>query len=219
VKRAQGVLQQMKVFSFDQVLALLNCSIRTGRSQLKQWGIYRSYNHNGRYYAMPCVPCFDEHGLWRCHNIYFSRYGNLKKTIVRLVNDSPSGLTGKQLGHLLGLSPQSFLHHFRDAPGICREKHGGLYVYFSDRPVTRTAQVQQRLQVERLPAPSLSDTDAVMILVAILKHHDSAIEDIMAVPEIQEQKWPADVIREFLHRHGLLKKLRLHGIETAHEMY
>lgn len=207
VKSAQSVLQRMKVFSFDQVLGLLSCSIRSGRSQLKQWGTYRSYNQNGRYYAMPCVPRFDEHGLWRCHDIYFSRHGNLKKTIVHLVSDSPSGLTGKQIGDFLGLSPRSFLHHFRDAPGLCRRKHGGVYVYFSDNPTRYTTQEQNRLQIERLAEPCLCDTDAVMILVAMLKHHGGNIEAIMAMPEIRARKFSAGVIREFLNRHGLLKKL------------
>ncbi len=207
VKNAHRVLQRMKVFSFDHVLGLLSCSIRSGRSQLTQWGTYRSYNHNGKYYAMPCVPRFDEHGLWRCHDVYFSVHGTLQKTIVHLVSESPSGLTGKQIGDVLGLSPRSFLHHFRDAPGLCRRKYDGVYVYFSDTPGRHTAQEQNRVQIERLAKPELCDTDAVLILVAMLKAHGGSIEAIMTMPEIRARKFSAGLIREFLNCHGLLKKL------------
>jgi len=206
VKSAHDVLQRMKVFSFDQVLALLKCSIRSGRSQLTQWGTYSSYNHNGRYYAMPCVPHFDEHGLWRCHGIYFSRHGTLKKTIVHVVNESPSGLTGKQLGDLLGLSPHWFLHHFRDVPEICRRKHGGVYAYFSGDSTRYAAQERNRVERERLAEPCLCDTDAVMLLVAMLKHRGGDIDTIMALPEIRARTCSAGAIREFMNRHGLLKK-------------
>ena len=124
-----------------------------------------------------------------------------------MVSESPSGLTGKQIGDVLGLSPRSFLHHFRDAPGLCRRKYGGVYVYFSDNPGSYTTQEQNRVQIERLAEPDLCDTDAVMILVAMLKQHGGTIEAIMAMPEIRARKFSAGVIREFLNRHGLLKKL------------
>jgi len=209
LKSAQEALTLMKVFSFDQVLVLLNCSIRSGRLRMKQWGTYTSFNQNGRYYTMPSVPRFDEKGLWYYKDIYFSKHGNLKNTVVNLVNDSSSGLTGNEIGDLVRLSPRSFLHHFRDAPGICREKHGGVYVYFSDNPDKYKYQVQNRLKADILTEQSISDTDAVTILAAIIKHHGITIEDIMALPEIKARKFSVFAIREFLNRHNLLKKLRL----------
>ncbi len=124
IDKVRLVLSQYKVFTFNKLLMLLNCSVRTGRLKVKQWGVYSSYNQNGLYYAMPTIPEFDENGLWVFQNIYFSKHGNLKKTVVHLVERLSSGLTGKQIGDIVNLSPRSFMHHFRNVPGIKREKLG-----------------------------------------------------------------------------------------------
>ncbi len=132
LKSVFDLLEDMKVFTLERLVSSLGCSIPTARLKLKQWRAHTSYNQNGRYYAMPTVPRFDNNGLWHYEDIYFSRYGNLKSTIVQLVERSPSGLAGKEIGALVRLDPRSFLHHFRNAGGIQREKADGVYVYFSD---------------------------------------------------------------------------------------
>ena len=144
LKNVFNLLEDIKVFTLERLVSSLSCSIPTARLKLKQWGAYTSYNQNGRYYAVPTVPRFDNKGLWHYENIYFSRYGNLKTTIVQLVGRSPSGLTGKEIGALVRLDPRSFLHHFRNAGGIQREKTEGVYVYFSDNPVTYKQQRKSR---------------------------------------------------------------------------
>ena len=97
----------------------------TAQAKLKLWKTYTSYTQNGKYYTLPEIPQFDIHGIWQFKKVAFSKHGNLKKTIIKLVASSSAGLTGKQLCELLGLSPQSFLHHFCDCPGIWRKKHAG----------------------------------------------------------------------------------------------
>ena len=57
------------------------------------------------FYQVYTVPRFDNNGLWHYKDIYFSRYGNLKNTIVQLVGSSSSGLTGKEIGALVRLDP------------------------------------------------------------------------------------------------------------------
>ena len=120
IKAAWLHLEEVKVFSIGELASVLTCSIPNARLKLKQWQAYTSYNQNGKYYALPQIPQFNHHGLWRYKDIAFSQYGTLKKTIIHLVTTSPAGLSGKQLGEFLGLSPQSFLHHFRRCPGIYR---------------------------------------------------------------------------------------------------
>jgi hypothetical protein len=206
ISDAQLVLKRKKVFTFEELLALLGCSVRSGRVKLKQWRTYNSYNHNGRYYALPTVPRFDGNGLWHFGNIYFSKYGNLRDTVVYLINDSPSGLTGKHLGDTLGLAPGSFLHHFRETPGIRREKHGGVYVYFSDQEDRYARQVQQRASSAAMARSSISEANAITILVALIKHHRITLDDILALPEINNTGLSPLAIRHFLEQHGLVKK-------------
>jgi len=147
IKTALVHLEKLKIFTIGDLTSTLKCSTPNARVKLKQWRTYTSYNQNGRYYTLPQVPQFDHHGLWVCDNAAFSRYGNLKKTIVHLVTSAPAGLTGKQLGNFLGLSPQSFMHHFRKCPGLYREKHNGVYVYFSDETSVYERQAEERLSI------------------------------------------------------------------------
>ena len=206
LKNVFSLLEDIKIFTLERLVLSLSCSIPTARLKLKQWGAYTSYNQNGRYYAVPTVPRFDNKGLWHYENIYFSRYGNLKTTIVQLVGRSPSGLTGKEIGALVRLDPRSFLHHFRNAGGIQREKPKGVYVYFSDNPVTYKQQRKSRSKLAHPAGEVFSEVDAVVILSALIKHHGICLEEIMALPEIRMHKISSAAIRDFLEHNGLVKK-------------
>ena len=206
LKSVFNFLEDIKVFTLDQLMISLSCSMPTARLKLRHWQAYTSYNQNGRYYALPAVPCFDENGLWFHKNIFFSKYGNLRNTVVHLINNSPLGLTGNEIGKLVNLSPRSFLHHFRDVAGIQRQKVEGIYAYYSDDPSIYKTQVQNRSRVVVSAGERLSDADAVIILAALIKQHGLCVEDIMELPEVRRRNLPRTVIGEFFDRHGLLKK-------------
>ncbi|MFZ2630458.1 MAG: hypothetical protein WA081_04295 [Desulfosalsimonadaceae bacterium] len=208
IKVAWQHLEKIKVFNIGELASVLTCSIPNARLNLKQWRTYTSYNQNGKYYTLPEIPDFNHHGLWRYKNVAFSKHGNLKKTIIHLVSVSPAGLSGRELGELLGLSPQSFLHHFRECPGIHREKHDGVFVYFSDNDEVHEKQVRQRSSlIRRSTIVTISDSEAVMILVTIIRHHGIAVEDILTLPEIKKSKMKSVNIQGFMEYHGLLKKM------------
>lgn len=205
---ARSTIKTEKIFTLKRLVAILECSSRTAQSKLKLWKTFTSYNQNGKYYTLPETPDFDVHGLWRFKNVAFSKHGNLKKTIVRLVSSSPAGLTGRQLGEILGLSPQSFVHHLRHYLGIIREKHDGVFVYFSDDSLEYKKQIEQRETViSKTPVVTISDPEAVMILVAIIKHHGISMEEILTLPEIRKSKMDRDAVQGFLEIHGLVKKI------------
>ncbi|NQU65264.1 MAG: hypothetical protein HQ517_13415 [SAR324 cluster bacterium] len=199
-------LKRKRVFTLEQLVSYLECSVPTARLRLKKWKTYTSYNQNGRYYSLKTVPRFDENGLWHYEHVFFSKSGNLKKTLVYLVQKSPSGLTGKEIGDLVGLPPRSFLHHFRNTAGIFREKMEGLYIYFSDDPGRYKRQSGNRSNLIVYQDELFSDADAVIILTALIRHHGISLEEIMALPEIRAQKFSSFVINDFLSRHDLLKK-------------
>jgi hypothetical protein len=155
---------------------------------------------------MPRVPRFDENGLWHYKKVSFSKYGNLKNTIVHLINASPSGLTGNEIGNLVRLRSRSFLHHFRNVAGIHREKAGRVYVYYSDDADKYREQIRSRSEGLISAGDLLSDADAIVVLTALIKHHGISVDDIMQLPEVHERGLSAVVIRDFLDRHDLLKK-------------
>ena len=206
IGKARSKLTRQKIFTFDQLLTLLNCSVRYGRLKLKEWRTFSSYNKNGRYYTVPSVPFFDENGLWRHDGILFSKHRNLINTIIFLVNRSSSGLTGLQMSEFLGIPARSFLHHFRNTPGLQREKHGGVYVYFSQKQEVYKRQIQNRLSFIGSAVPSISQIDAVILLVALIKRKDISMEELMELPEVNERGLSADAIHTFLLHYGLQKK-------------
>ncbi len=208
IKTALKHLEKSKIFTVGQLSSALKCSIPSARLKLKQWRTFTSYNQNGRYYTLPQIPRFDHYGLWHHKHVSFSKHGNLGKTIAHLVASATAGLSGKQLGELLGLPPQSFLHHFRNCPGICREKHNGVFVYFSDKISVYEKQVRNRqsLFVPRA-IDRISDSEAIMILVAVIRHHLVTAEEILALPEMKKNKMKLAAIQNFFEEHGLGKKI------------
>jgi len=204
---ARSTVKKEKVFTLNKLVSILNCSSRTAQAKLKIWNTYTSYNQNGKYYTLPEIPDFDIHGIWKFQKTAFSKYGNLKKTIVHIVRSASAGLTGKQIGEILGLSPQSFLHHFRNCPGIVREKYAGVYVYFADDVSILNSQEEKRKTIiSQSEMKNISNSDAIMILVAIIKNHGISAEDILKLPEIKLSEIKLVAIQYFLKYHGLEKK-------------
>lgn len=208
IKVVLNDLEEIKIFKIGDLASKLSCSVPNARLKLKNWQTHTSYNQNGKFYTLPQVPVFNQHGLWRYKDIAFSKHGNLKKTIVHLVNMSPAGLSGRELGKLLGLSPQSFMHHFSKCPGIRREKHGGVFVYFADDEKIYIRQRQQKCyDIRRSTLSTISSSEAVMILVAIISHHDISAGIIMSLPEIKKSKLTLAAVQGFMEHHGLIKKI------------
>lgn len=201
-----ATLKKEKVFTLERVVSLLDCSRRTAQTKLSQWGTCTSYNHNSKYYTFQQIPKFDINGLWWYKNIAFSKSGNLKKTIIHLVNSSLSGLTGKEIGGILGLVPGNFVHHFRDCPSICREKHDGVYIHFSSQPSTLKDQKQRRVSFIPTVKNAITEEDAIIILVAIINHHGISPKEIMTLPEVNKRGLSESAIQNFMKFHGLEKK-------------
>ena len=205
---ARTTVKKQKIFTLSTLVSILGCSSRTAQTKLKLWKTHTSYNQNGQYYSLPEIPQFDTHGIWRFKKAAFSKYGNLKKTIVHLISSEPAGLTGRQLGELLGLSPQSFLHHFSNCSGIHREKHAGVYVYFSDNTLAFESQLRRRISIISRPkVVIISDLEAIIILAAIIRHHAISAKEVLALPEIRKNKISKPAILGFLEYHGLVKKI------------
>lgn len=194
--------RRQTVITLAQLVTLLKCSVITARRRLKQWQTYTSINQNGRYYTLPQAPVFDENGLWRYQAILFSRHGNLKQTITALITGSPKGLSAGEIAELVGIVPNSsLLSQFKNVPGVKREKHKGHFVYLSDLPEVYTSQTQ-RWKTASFP----TDAQAVVILVQLIKHPESGIQQLATHVFAQGLSVEPPAIRKFLQFHDLLKK-------------
>ena len=116
--------QAINTFSLEKVLTvtklseILQCSLITVHRRLKEWGACTSYNKNGRYYTLHSIPAFNKNGIWRYQDIYFSRYGTLKNTVIALVIKSKNGLNHAELKEIIGMNPKCFLARFKQLPGV-----------------------------------------------------------------------------------------------------
>ena len=199
--------RRQKVITFAELLEALQASIRTVRRRLKEWKALASFNHNSRYYTLPELPRFDEHGLWFYRDIGFSRHGHLPQTIVALVRQSPAGLTAAELGQRLHLDPRSFLWQFHQHPGLQREKYQGHYVYFAAEPELAAPQKASR-SAGLAPLPSASE--AIAILVEAIQHPQSSPQELCDRLLAQHPRLTAQMIIGLFARHGLtLKKTPL----------
>lgn len=207
---SSGVIRSFKKEKIVTIILLatwLSRSIPTARRRLKAWKAYTSYNHNGRYYTLPEIAKFDANGLWRFQGVFFSKHGNLKQTLVHLVIHSVQGLSGSELGELLGLQPQSFLSHFRTHPALCREEMMGRWIWFAADPQTRDKQRYARLAQVVTPVPRMpSDMEAVMILVDLIHHPNSGLEQIAHRLKPKGIDIDVETIQQLLAHHDVLKK-------------
>ncbi len=201
------LFQTERIVTVALLATWLSCSIPTARRRLKEWSAYTSYNHNGCYYTLPKVAHFDRHGLWRYKGAFFSKHGNLKQTAVYLISHSECGLSGRELGELLGLQPRSFLAPFRTHPKLYRERQAGRWIWFSADPGVRQNQKRNRAaQVAADASQMPSDMEAVMILVDLIHHPNSRLERIAY--RLEQKGWVVEVetIRRLLVHHDVLKK-------------
>jgi hypothetical protein len=205
-QRVLEKLRRQKIITIAQLVEWLKCSVITARRKLKRWQSYTSINKNGRYYTLPQTPVFDENGLWKYQTVLFSKHGNLKQTVFALITDSLKGLSAVEIAELVDLVPNSsFLSRFKSVPGIKREKHQGRFIYFSDHSQIYSRQKQKRAAREQ-SVGFPTDSEAVEILVQLIKHPNIGIEQLAAeVSKFGKQIGP-DRIRRFLQFHDLLKK-------------
>ncbi len=121
--------------------------------------------------------------------------------------ESERGLSGNEIGEIVQLSPRSFMNHFRELEGVLREKHDGVYVYFSKNPSKYAKQSSNRVPVE--DAGKIGDATAVKILVEYIRHPAISTEELSDL--LRQRKGcrvSASEIENFLAFHGLLKKKR-----------
>jgi hypothetical protein len=199
--------QRRKVLTIMELTSLLGLSDRSIHRRLKKWKALTSYNHNGRYYTLPSTPCFDENGIWHFHDISFSSQGTLKKTVVSIVTNSLKGLSANEIGNMLNMNPQSFLSPFQNDPNIFREKISGRYIWFAATPQILQKQQSERIECEQKEHINLiSDRDAVMILVDMLHHPMTKVQDIQHRIIGKGVHLSDKAIIDFLVHHDLQKK-------------
>ncbi len=195
-----------KVLTITELAKILICSIITVRRRLKEWRACTSYNKNGRYYTLPSIPKFNKKGIWTYKDIFFSRYGTLKNTVIALATKSKKGLTHSELEKVIGMNPKCFMARFKEVPGLRKEKYKNQIVYFSGDPYTYEAQKEKRFPPES-SAPQLPpDAMTIVILVELIQNPGISIEALSSRLQDQGYKIEANTISNLFKHYNISKK-------------
>mgnify|MGYP003970367115 CR=1 FL=1 len=195
-----------KILTIDELSELLHCSAITSRRRLKQWQALTSYNQNNRYYTLPSIPTFGKLGLWHYRGVFFSKHGTCKQTVVHFVRVCEKGLSNTELAEILGENPNSLLAHFREIPGLTKERHGRDIVYFSSEE-----EVYRRQQRSRFPpVPSVAelppDAQAIIILVELIHHPRMKVDELATQLQHKGYTIKAGSIAALFRQHRIDKK-------------
>lgn len=123
--------------------------------KLRQLGYLRSYSHRGKYYSLPEVVGFNEHGLWSCRGVHFSKQGSLLNTIESLVDHSVAGYFEYELESLLHVVIRVAVLKLLREHRIYRQKVFGRYLYCSSRISKRKRQCSERQKQQAIADSAL----------------------------------------------------------------
>ena len=146
LKVLRAFFKKKQVAMLPDIYTLLGTTSRMSAfRRLRELDYLSSYSHVGRYYTLPTVANFDPQGLWFYEEVGFSRFGNLKETVIHLVDQSVAGKTHEELEKQLRLRVHNTLLELVRSEKITREAFEGVFVYLS----IRTDRAQQQLVSRR----------------------------------------------------------------------
>ena len=195
-----------KVLILTEVCKILLCSPITAHRRLKEWGAYTSYNKNGRYYTIGAIPEFNKNDIWQYRDIFFSRYGTLKNTVVALTIKSKKGLNHAELQEIIGLNPKYFMARFRELSEVRKERYKHSIIYFSDHAEIYEAQKRNRFPPEPTTTKLPSDAQAIIILVELIHNPGMNSNELTLKLEKKGTRIDAGSVSALFQKYELGKK-------------
>jgi len=170
-----------KVKTIDEIKKKFGHSNRTVYRKAKLEKLFISYNKNSKYYTLPTVPKFNKYGLWFYGEIGFSKYGNLYQTLTTIIDNSATGLSGKELTVILKIKVLDALRILNERNIIKREKVGAENIFFSAKASIWKQQNQGRTKEIKITDGSLRIPKykvVIEILVVIILNNTVEIETL-----------------------------------------
>ena len=175
------LLQSKTVMSLKQIRHEIPDRPRSSLFRdLKRVELLTSYSHAGQYHALKSMVKFNPNGLWFYEQTSFSKYGTLKNTLVKIISNSPAGMTHKELKTLLRIQVQNPLTHLIKTNLLKRRLLSEqVFVYLSNDEFQAQEQLQKRLDLnEKAFSVTLpSDTIIIDILLEIIRGNERIINE------------------------------------------
>jgi len=151
-------LRLQKIATLPELRQALGTTVdSTVFRKLKELSYRSSYSHRGRYYTLDEIPQFDPHGLWSFQTVWFSRWGNLVKTLEGLVNAAPQGYFANELQQLLHVEAKDALLQLVGQRRIARQQFTGLFLYCSQDAALRRRQLLARQALSEIPGSASAE--------------------------------------------------------------
>jgi hypothetical protein len=141
----------------------------------------RSYNRNGRYYTTHDPTRYDRHGLFSYRGIHFSRDGNLVATVLRLVCESYSGQTQRELQELMQVRAQASLLAMVRKKQIARGEVAGHFIYLHPNLEIQSAQLAKRremIEAHRFEVEAVTKEVVIQVLLVLIRYPGSKAGDV-----------------------------------------
>jgi len=147
---------------------------------LKKVELLTSYSHAGQHHALKSRVKFNPNGLWFYEQISFSKYGTLKNTLVKIILNSPAGMTHKELKTLLRIQVQNSLTHLIKTNLLQRRLSSEhVFVYLSHEGSLAQEQWKKRVELNEkaLSVTLPSETIIIDILLEIIRGNERIIDE------------------------------------------
>lgn len=171
------------ILIFEEMQKALNSASRATVFRYLMKVNYRcSYNHNGRYYTKHDLTRYDRHGLFSYKGVHFSRDGNLVVTISRLVQESSSGHTQRELQELLRIRVQTPLLKMLHDKQLSRVKVAGHFIYLHPDSEFCNAQLLKRhemIEDRKFSIEAVTEAVVIKVLLILIRYPGSRAGDVV----------------------------------------
>ena len=211
LKVLRAFFKKKRVAMLPDIYALLGTTSRMSAfRRLRELDYLSSFSHVGRYYTLPTVANFDPQGLWFYEEVGFSHFGNLKETVIHLVDQSAAGKTHEELEKQLRLRVHNTLLDLVRSGKIAREAFEGVFVYLS----MHTDRAQQQVVCRREGVGDsvqdvLPDGIVIEVLAEIIRGNRVQIDQSAILSRLAERgiRITALQLNQLCTRLGLKKTL------------
>jgi hypothetical protein len=211
LKALRGFFKKKRVAMLPDIYALLGTTSRMSAfRRLRELDYLSSFSHVGRYYTLPGVANFDPQGLWFYEEVGFSRFGNLKETVIHLVDQSVAGKTHEELEQQLRLRVHNTLLELVRSGKLTREAFEGVFVYLSRRSDRAQQQlVRRREGVGDSAQDVLPDGIVIEVLAEIIRSNRVQIDQSALLSWLTKRgiRISASQLQRLCARLGLKKTL------------
>lgn len=211
LEKLKHLYEQNKCYTINELCQKSDYSRRSIHRFLSELGYFSSFTHNSKWYTLATIPNFNKDGLWFYENIGFSKHGDLKKTIVHLINRSSQGVSANQLIEKLSIPCYAVLNHLYKNGSVFRCKNKNKFIYFSADEKKKRQQLNRWQFFQReeskvtKSSTALIAQAAVYVLVEYIKHPHASFDELSAAVAESKIIAPAGEIIRFFEEHDLKK--------------